>query len=118
MCSASAPTSSRRGSCDRLSRPKTRSNNGVVRYLIAPPAAASSRPDSVISLRQVPLRRLFEQPRARLRSLASRAERPTACDVLQDDPAPALGVALAHEAERGFDPLRVIVRGLREILDG
>jgi hypothetical protein len=31
ISSASAPTSSRRGSCDRLSSPNTRSNNGVVR---------------------------------------------------------------------------------------
>jgi hypothetical protein len=31
ICSVLAPTSSRRGSCERLSRPKTRSKSGVVR---------------------------------------------------------------------------------------
>ena len=69
------------------------------------------------SLRQVPLRRLLEEPRARLRRLARRPERPAARDMLQHDPAAPLGVALAHEPERRLDPLHVVVRGLRELLD-
>ena len=67
-------------------------------------------------LREVPLRRLLEEPRARLRRLARRAERPAARDVLEHDAAAALAVALADEPERRLDALGVVVRGLRELL--
>ena len=49
-------------------------------------------------LREVPLRRLLEEARARLRRLARRAERPAAGDVLEHDAAAALAVALARRA--------------------
>src|SRR5207244_711290 len=68
-------------------------------------------------LREVALRRLLEEPRAGLGRVARRAERPAAGDVLEHDPAPAFGVALAHESQCRFDALGVVVRGLRELLD-
>src|SRR5262249_36729147 len=68
-------------------------------------------------LREVPLRRLLEQPRAGLRRLARRAERPAAGHVLEDDAAAPLRVPLADEPERRLDPLRVVVGRLSELLE-
>ena len=48
--------------------------------------------------------------------LAGGAERPAAGDVLEHDPAAALGIALAYEPERRLDALCVVVSGLGELL--
>src|SRR5581483_3938236 len=68
-------------------------------------------------LREVALRRLLEEPRTCLRCVAGGAKRPAAGDVLQDDPAAPFGIALADEPDRGFDPLRVVVRSRRQLVD-
>ena len=57
-------------------------------------------------LREPALDRPLEEARARVRRLARGAERPAAGDLLEDDAAPALAVALPEEAERGLDALR------------
>src|SRR5262249_596220 len=151
--STSPARSSSRGSCDRLSSPKTRSNIGVVRYLTAPPApsppppcadhpprahpdpgrtgrAAGGRGDlrprhraEVRDDRQRLQRRLrqpalhgpLEQPPARLGRVARRAEGPAAGDLLQDDAATALAVALRQQAERRLPPFAVVGRRPHEL---
>src|SRR5581483_6769964 len=67
-------------------------------------------------LREVPLCRLLEEPRAGDGRLARRPEGPAAGDVLEHDAAPALAVPLAHEPERRLDALDVVVRCVRELL--
>ena len=67
--------------------------------------------------REPALDRPLEQAPARLGRLARGAERPAAGDVLEHDPAAALGVALAEQPQRGLDALRVVVGGLGELVD-
>ena len=68
-------------------------------------------------LREPALDGALEQTRARLGSLARGAERVAAGDLLEDDAAAALAVALAQQPERGLDPLRVVGGGLGELGD-
>ena len=64
-------------------------------------------------LREPSLDRPLEQPRARLGGLAGGAERVAAGDLLQDDAAAALAVALAQQPERRLDALGVVGRSPR-----
>ena len=64
---------------------------------------------SSAAVRQAALDRSLEQPRARLRRVAARSERVPARDLLEDDAAPTLAVALAQKADRSLDPLGVIL---------
>src|SRR5438105_8477576 len=66
-------------------------------------------------LRERALHRPLDEPRTRLRGLARGAKRVPARDALEDDPAPPLAVALAHQTERRLHALRVVVGRGRQL---
>src|SRR6266508_716607 len=68
-------------------------------------------------LRQRALHRPLEQPTARVGRLARRAKRPAACHPLEHDPRAPLPIPIGEQTARRLDPLAVVRRRLRELLD-
>src|SRR5436190_1092297 len=66
-------------------------------------------------LREPALHRTFEQPPARHRGVARRAESPAAGHLLEDDAAAPLAVALRQQSQSHLDSLAVVVRGRDEL---
>src|SRR5436190_399192 len=66
-------------------------------------------------LRDPALHRTFEQPPARHRGVARRAESPAAGHLLEDDAAAPLAVALRQQSQSHLDSLAVVVRGRDEL---
>jgi hypothetical protein len=68
-------------------------------------------------LRYASLRRLAEEARARVGRVTCGAEGVSAGDLLEDDPASSLPVALAEQRQRRFDALGLVLGRRNELVD-